>query len=113
MYDIANKFDLIFDLILENDIATIGAAYPTEIEKSVAVADVAGSSEPAVTGAGGPVVAGTPFLAVTDITGADPTGTEDGGPVGTGTQFWTVMCHRNPTLVCMNLHFLALISCRP
>ena len=75
---------------IENDIATIGAAYPTEIEKPVAVADVAGSSGPAVTGAGGPVVAGTPFLAVTDITGADPTGTEAGGPVGTGTRFRTV-----------------------
>ena len=42
---------------IENDIATIGAAYPTEIEKPVAVADVAGSSGPAVTGAGGPAVA--------------------------------------------------------
>ena len=70
--------------------ATFGAAYPTEIEKPVAVADVAGSSGPAITGAGGPVVAGTQFLAVTDITGASPTGTEAGGPVGTGTQFRTV-----------------------
>ena len=68
-----------------NDIATIGAAYPTEIDKPVAVADVAGSSGPAVTGAGGPLVAGMPFLAVTDITGAEPTGTKAGGPVGTGT----------------------------
>ena len=75
---------------IENDIATIGAAYPTEIEKPVAVADVAGSSGLAVAGAGGPDVAGTPFLAVTDITGADPTGTEAGGPVGTGTRFRTV-----------------------
>ena len=75
---------------IENDIATIGAAYPTEIEKPVAVADVAGSSGPAVTGAGGPVVAGMPFLAVTDITEADPTGTEAGGPVGTGTRFRAV-----------------------
>ena len=75
---------------IENDIATIGAAYPSEIEKPVAVADVAGSIGPAVTGAGGPVVAGTPFLAVTDITGDDPTGTEAGGPVGTGTRFRTV-----------------------
>ena len=75
---------------IENDIATIWAAYPTEIEKPVAVADVAGSSGPGVTGAGGPVVAGTPFLAVTDITGADPTGTEAGGPVRTGTRFRTV-----------------------
>ena len=58
---------------IENDMATFGAAYPTEIEKPVAVADVAGSSGPAVTGAGGPVVAGTLFLAVTDIIGASPT----------------------------------------
>ena len=43
------------------------------------------------TGAGGPVVAGTRFLAVTDITGASgPTGTEAGGPVVTGTRFRTV-----------------------
>ena len=53
----------------------------------MAVADVAGSSGPAVTGAGGPVVARMLFLAVTDIIEADPTGTEAGGPVGTGTRF--------------------------
>ena len=35
---------------------------PTEIEKPVAVADVAGASGPAVTGAGGPVVAGNVVL---------------------------------------------------
>ena len=40
---------------IESDIATIGTAYPTEIEKPVAMADVAESSGPAVTGAGGPV----------------------------------------------------------
>ena len=73
--------------IIESDIATIGAAYPTEIEKPVAVADVAGASGLAVTGAGGPVVAGTRFLAVTDVTGASgPAGTGAGGPVVTGTQ---------------------------
>ena len=71
---------------IESDIATIGTAYPTEIEKPVAMADVAESSGPAVTGAGGPVVAGTRFLAVVDITGASgPKGTEAGGPVMTGT----------------------------
>ena len=76
---------------IESDIATIGAAYPTEIGKPVAVADVAGSSGPAVTGADGPVVAGTRFLAVTEMTGASgSTGTEAGGPVVTGTRFWTV-----------------------
>ena len=41
--------------IIEIDRATVGAASPTEIEKPVAVADVAGASGPAVTGAGGPV----------------------------------------------------------
>ena len=55
------------------------------------MADVAGASGPAVTGDGGPVVAGTRFLAVTDITGASgPTGTEAGGPVVTGTRFRAV-----------------------
>ena len=43
--------------IIEIDIATVGAAYPTGISKPVAMADVAGASGPAVTGAGGPVVA--------------------------------------------------------
>ena len=67
--------------IIESDIATIGAAYPTEIEKPVAVADVAG----------GPVVAGTRFLAVTDVTGASGlAGTGAGGLVVTGTRFWAV-----------------------
>ena len=76
---------------IESDIATIGAAYPTEIGKPVAMADVAESSGPAVTGAGGPVVAGTRFLAVADMTGASgPNGTEAGGPVVTGTRFRTV-----------------------
>ena len=76
---------------IESDIATIGTAYPTEIEKPVAMADVAESSGPAVTGAGGPVVAGTRFLAVADSTGASgPKGTEADGPVMTGTRFRTV-----------------------
>ena len=76
---------------IESDIATIGTAYPTEIEKPVAMADVAESSGPAVTGAGGPVVAGTHVLAVADSTGASgPKGTEAGGPVMTGTRFRTV-----------------------
>ena len=57
--------------VIENKIR---AAYPTEIEKPVAVADVAGASGPAVAGAGGPAVAGA---------GA-------GGPVVTGTRFRTV-----------------------
>ena len=57
----------------------------------VALADVAESSGPAVTGAGGPVVAGTRFLAVADMTRASgPKGTEAGGPVVTGTRFRTV-----------------------
>ena len=74
--------------IIESDIATIGAAYPTEIEKPVAVADVTGASGPAVTRAGGPVVAGTRFLAVTDVAKASgPAVTRAGGPVVTGTRF--------------------------
>ena len=55
---------------IESEIATIGMAYPTEIEEPVAMADVAESSGPAVTGAGGPVIAGMRFRAVADITGA-------------------------------------------
>ena len=69
--------------IIESEIATIGAAYPTKIEKPVAVADVAGASGPAVTGAGGPVVTGTRFRTVTDIA-------EASGPVITGTRFRAV-----------------------
>ena len=53
--------------IIEIDIATVGAAYPTGISKPVAMADVAGASGPAVTGAGGPVIAGTRFLAVAEV----------------------------------------------
>ena len=71
---------------IESDIATIGAAYPTEIEKPVAVADVAGASGPAGTEAGGPVVTGTRFRTVTDVAEASgPAGTGAGGPVVTGT----------------------------
>ena len=44
---------------IKSDIATIGTADPTEIDKPVAMADVAESSGPAVSGAGGPVVACT------------------------------------------------------
>ena len=77
--------------IIEIDIATVGVAYPTEIGKPVAVADVAGASGPAVAGAGGPVVAGTWFLSVTDVAGASgPAVTGAGGPVVTGTRFRTV-----------------------
>ena len=67
----------------ESDIATIGAAYPTEIEKPVALADVTGSS--------GPVVTGTRFRAVTDVARASgPAVTRAGGPVVTGTGFRAV-----------------------
>ena len=53
------------------------AAYPTEMNKPVAMADVAGASGPAatgaggpaVTGAGGPVIAGTRFLKYTPRSG--------------------------------------------
>ena len=53
--------------IIEIDIAMIGAAYPTEMNKPMAMADVARAGGPAVTGAGGPVVAGTRFLAVAEV----------------------------------------------
>ena len=44
-----------------------------------------------MTGAGGPVVAGTGFRAVTEVAGASgPAGTRAGGPVITGTQFLAV-----------------------
>ena len=53
--------------VIETDIATVGATYPTGTSKPVAMADVAGASGPAVTGAGGPIVAGTRFLAVAEV----------------------------------------------
>ena len=56
--------------VIKSEIATIGTADPTETDKPVAMADVAEPSGPAVAGAGGPVVAGTRFLAVAEITGA-------------------------------------------
>ena len=43
--------------IIEIDTAMVGAAYPNKMNKPVAMADVAGASGPAVTGASGPVVA--------------------------------------------------------
>ena len=55
--------------VIESDIATVGAAYPTGTSKPVAMADVAGASGPAVAGTGGPVVAGTLFLAVAEVYG--------------------------------------------
>ena len=88
--------------IIEIEIATIGAASPTEIKKPVAMADVTGAGGPvvtgtrfrsvtdvaeaggpAVTGAGGPVITGTRFRSVTDVAGA-------GGPAITGTRFQSV-----------------------
>ena len=76
---------------IKSDIATIGTADPTKIDKPVAMADVAESSGLAVPGAGGPVVAGMRFLAVADITGASgPKGTEVGGAVMTRTRFRAV-----------------------
>ena len=64
--------------IIEIDAAMIGAAYQTEMNKPVAMADVAGASGPAVTGAGGPVVAGTRFLAVAEV--YSPVGEVEGDP---------------------------------
>ena len=74
---------------IKSEIATIGTAYPTKTEEPVAMADVVQWA--AVSGAGGPVVDGTLFRAVGDITGASGLkGTEAGGPVMTGTRFRTV-----------------------
>ena len=56
--------------VIKSEIATIGMADPIETDKPVAMADFAEPSGPAVTGAGGPVIAGTRFLAVAEITGA-------------------------------------------
>ena len=53
--------------VIEIDTAMVGAAYPTKVNKPVAMADVAGASGPAVTRASGPVVAGTRFLAVAEV----------------------------------------------
>ena len=56
-----------------------------------AVTDVAGACGPAVTGAGGSVLAGTGFRAVTDVAGASgPAVTGAGGPVVAGTRFLAV-----------------------
>ena len=73
---------------IECEIATIGTACSNEIGKPVAMADVAESSGPAGTGAGGPVVVGMQFPAVADRTGASgPRRSETGNPVVTGTRF--------------------------
>ena len=53
--------------VIEIDTAMVGAAYPTKMNKPVAMADVAGASGPAVAGASGPVVAGTQFLSVAEV----------------------------------------------
>ena len=96
--------------IIEIEIATVGAASPSDIERPVAVADVAEAggpvvtgmrfrsvtdvaeaSGPAVTGAGGPVVTGTRFRSVTDVAGAGgPAVAGAGDPVVTGTRFRSV-----------------------
>ena len=84
--------------------ATIGKAGPIETKEPVAMADVAEPPGPVGVRAGGPVVAGTQFTAVTDRTGASGLGrretgepvvaetriqaeiavAEAGGPAGTG-----------------------------
>ena len=72
------KIENSHDIIIEIDAAMIGAAYPTEMNKPVAMADVAGASGPAVTRAGGPIVAGTRFLAVAKV--YSPVGEVEGDP---------------------------------
>ena len=72
--------------IIEIDTAMIGVAYPTRMNKPMAMADVAGAGGPAATGAGrlvvtgasGPVVAGTRFLAVAEV--YSPVGEVEGDP---------------------------------
>ena len=78
--------------VIKSEIATIRTADPTGTDKPVAMADFAEPSGPAVAGAGGPVVAGTQFMAVAEITGAGgpEKKTGAGGPVMTGTHFRTV-----------------------
>ena len=67
---------------IKNKIATIGTAKPIEIEKPVAMANVAEPRGPAR--AGGPVVTGMSMTAVTDRTGASgPRRSETGAPVVT------------------------------
>ena len=75
---------------IKNKIATIGTAKPIEIEKPVAMADVAEPRGPARAGAGGPVVTGMSMTAVTDRTGASgPRRSETGAPVVTELCFQT------------------------
>ena len=64
--------------IIEIDTAMVGAAYPTKMNEPVAMDDVAGASGPAVTGAGGQVVAGTRFLAIAEV--CSPAGEVQGDP---------------------------------
>ena len=95
---------------IEIEIAAGGAASPTEVERPVAVADVAEAGgpvvtgtrfrsvtdearagRPAVTGTGGPVVTGMRFRSATDVAEASgPAVTGTGGPVVTRTQFRSV-----------------------
>ena len=65
--------------VIEIDTATVGAAYPTKMNKPVAMADVAGASGLAVTGASGPVVTGTRFLVVAEV--YSPTEEVEGDPL--------------------------------
>ena len=75
---------------IQNKIATIGTAKPIEIEKPVAMADVAELRGPARAGAGGPVVTGMSMTAVTDRTGASgPRRSETSAPVVTELCFQT------------------------
>ena len=69
---------------IKHKIATIGKAGPIETGEPVAMADVAEPPGSAGTGAGGPVVAETQFMAVADRTGASGLGrSETGEPVVT------------------------------
>ena len=74
----------------ERKIATIGKAGPIETKEPVAMADVVEPPGPVGIRAGGPVVAGTQFTAVTDRTGASGLGrSETGEPVVAETRIQT------------------------
>ena len=53
--------------IIEIDIARIGVAYPTEINKPMTMADVTGAGGLVISEDGGPALVGTRFLAVAEV----------------------------------------------
>ena len=72
--------------IIEIDIARIGAAYPTEMNKPMTMADVAGAGGPVIAEDSGPAVVGTRFLAVAEV--YSPVGEVEGDPQTDVTEKW-------------------------